>query len=450
VEERPISSRMQELLQRAADERQAEQHRQGETVESLRTRVDELSDRVVAGHERLTEKIDATFALTASTVEILQRIADRVDSLERSLDDITMRLGSISWRMDEVRDGEGRLAERIDESALALAEAMFATGRSRRPDSSRRDADAPMSERGVLGLVVADAPSVEPARDDAEETRYGTFHPARESDEQELPSFASTAARFQPPSPDMADAPATPPATDVTEEPEPAEPTAQSPAESIRPIEPEQPSRPDADDPPYANVVDLPSTGRTPIDPDQPAEDVGGGRPLWGPSGDFLGSRPTAVAATAPATAVFEFPAESGEPADAPAAADDEEQDFFDRWAPRPDDTVVAEPAPEVATAPSPVREPESTAVARGLGGTQTGARFLREVSAARESQDATRPVEAAAAADTRATDDTVPPEWFASYFRNDARSGSPNPAPNTSAPGPAPLPGSRPAPGSA
>ena len=137
MEERPISSRMQELLQRATDERQAEQHRQGESVESLRARVDELSTSVVAGNERLAEKIDATFALTASTVDILQRLADRVDALERSLDDITMRVGSISWRMDEVRDGEGRLADRIDESALALAEAMFAS-RGGRPDGDER------------------------------------------------------------------------------------------------------------------------------------------------------------------------------------------------------------------------------------------------------------------------------------------------------------------------
>ena len=135
MEERPISSRMQELLQRAADERQAEQHRQGETVESLRIRLDELSAGVAAGNEKLTDKIDATFALTASTVEILQRLADRVDALERSLDDIMMRLGSISWRMEEVREGEGRLAERIDESALALAEAMFATGHGRRSNT---------------------------------------------------------------------------------------------------------------------------------------------------------------------------------------------------------------------------------------------------------------------------------------------------------------------------
>ena len=53
MEERPISSRMQELLQRATDERQAEQHRQGESVESLRSRVDELSTSVAANGMRL-------------------------------------------------------------------------------------------------------------------------------------------------------------------------------------------------------------------------------------------------------------------------------------------------------------------------------------------------------------------------------------------------------------
>ncbi len=85
----------------------------------------------------------------------------------------------------------------------------------------------------------------------------------------------------------------------------------------------------------------------------------------------------------------------------------------------------------------------------RGLGGPRTGQRFLREVSAARESQDVTRPTEAVAVPETRATDDTVPPEWFASYFRNEARSADPKPVPRNG-PSPAPLPGGRPAPGSA
>ena len=165
MEERPISSRMQELLQRAADERQADQDRHGETLESLRARFDELSAGVVNGNERLTEKIDATFALTASTVDILQRLADRVDSLEQSLDDITMRLGSISWRMDEVRDGEGRLANRIDESALALAEAMFSTGRARRPGSVGAD-DGRLGADGAgsaTPAALAEPPVGEPA-----------------------------------------------------------------------------------------------------------------------------------------------------------------------------------------------------------------------------------------------------------------------------------------------
>jgi hypothetical protein len=42
-----------------------------------------------------------------------------------------------------------------------------------------------------------------------------------------------------------------------------------------------------------------------------------------------------------------------------------------------------------------------------------------------------------------------VPPEWFASYFRNEARSAGSKPVPKNG-PSPAPLPGGRPAPGSA
>ncbi len=505
MEERPISSRMQELLQRATDERQAEQHRQGESVESLRARVDELSTSVVAGNERLAEKIDATFALTASTVDILQRLADRVDALERSLDDITMRVGSISWRMDEVRDGEGRLADRIDESALALAEAMFASrggrpDRDERPDVNASDGfDATRSDAARF-----DAPGSEAPRSDAEApSDRGEFGaPVLDGTDHDLPAAdtdlsarsdtgkdagtdtgfdASTdSGPYSPePEPPRDDDPFRVASDDDERRPSYRAAESETSAHRDDVADPRPPSAPEPDDRPLADVLDLPSSGREPMPAqrsgDSPGDEVASGRPSWGPSGDFLGSRPAAVGAAQAAgseTVVFEFPTESTGPSaeqvETASQIGDPQQDFFDRWAPQAEESTAPDRAshldratnPGIATNTAPALTPDEASTpdenrnpVRGLGGPRTGQRFLREVSAARENQDVTRPTEAsydsAAVPETRATDDTVPPEWFASYFRNEARSAGSKPVPKNG-PSPAPLPGGRPAPGSA
>ena len=337
---------MQELLQRATDERQAEQHRQGESVESLRARVDELSTSVVAGNERLAEKIDATFALTASTVDILQRLADRVDALERSLDDITMRVGSISWRMDEVRDGEGRLADRIDESALALAEAMFASrggrpDRDERPDvnasdgfdATRSDAarfDAPRSDavltttRPATGSssarVVLDTTDHEMAAVDTDVSARSDTGNDAESDTGFDASTDSRPYSLEP-EPPRDDDPFRVASDDDERRPSYRAAESETSAHRDDVSDPRPPFAPEPDDRPLADVLDLPSSGREPMPAqrsgDSPGDEVASGRPSWDPSGDFLGSRSWAVGSGAlrARNGCFRFPHREHRPA---------------------------------------------------------------------------------------------------------------------------------------
>ena len=244
-----------------------------------------------------------------------------------------------------------------------------------------------------------------------------------------------------------------------------------------------------------ADVVDLVSNGRrSSPEATPPADEVASGRRGGDHRRDFLGSRP-ATASDSPAAPVFEFPPESaratsgpdnaGQDTVAPHAADlpdcrpadvasdpptagaatagpddaapdnaeqdDGTQDFFDRWGPRQEEPVAQAQEADTPTAASPVvLEPDNgPGVVRGLAGPRAGQRFLREVSAARESQDPTRAVEARGR-DAHAGDDTVPPEWFASTSVTTRTHRGMRTRTENTAPGPTPLPGGRPAPGSA
>ena len=137
---------------------------------------------------------------------------------------------------------------------------------------------------------------------------------------------------------------------------------------------------------PVANVVELPSGGRERSAP-QPADEPGNARPAWGPSGDFLGSRPPVAAAADAATAVFEF-AGDGPAAETPArGTDDSEQDFFfERWGQGHEDAPTIEVAASHGPDTSPNSEPPASGAVHGASSPRgAGDRFPRDVSAARE-----------------------------------------------------------------
>lgn len=141
-----VAERMQALLSRAVEDQVSEQRAASAVLTDVRGQLLALSDGVrlaasEASVERLVDSVDTVLAdLRAATVLLDQRLAtltERSDALVARFGAVEERLGHVERRLSETEQATGganheseqRITAHVDESVLALAEALLRRGR---------------------------------------------------------------------------------------------------------------------------------------------------------------------------------------------------------------------------------------------------------------------------------------------------------------------------------